>query len=184
MNAWIRPSFWRFPVESWWIGRSMSASKRSTRLSRSRSSTPPRRSARYASTARPLSFGYRAMSPGRNPTRRRISTLSRLASRPSTRAGARCRPDQVEQQAHRGRLAGAVRPEEAEHLTAFDLEIELEDPAPGSVVLRETDRRDDGFDAHVRAERLLKCRSPQTACAVHGLRQEEPLTYGPGPSSL
>ena len=41
----------------------------------------------------------------------------------------RCRPDEVEQDAHRRRLAGAVRPEEAEDLALGDLEVELDDAA-------------------------------------------------------
>ncbi len=36
-----------------------------------------------------------------------------------------CRPDEVEQDAHRRRLAGAVRPEEPEDLALGDLEVEV-----------------------------------------------------------
>ena len=46
MNAWIRPSFWRLPVESSRTGRSSCASKRSASSSRTRRSTPPRSAAR------------------------------------------------------------------------------------------------------------------------------------------
>ena len=42
MNAWISPSFCRLPVDSWRMGRSRSASKRSANESRRRGSTPPR----------------------------------------------------------------------------------------------------------------------------------------------
>src|SRR4029077_20763446 len=39
------------------------------------------------------------------------------------------RPDQVEQDAHRGRLAGPVRSKEPEYLALGDLEVEVDDAA-------------------------------------------------------
>src|SRR5674476_1296528 len=49
----------------------------------------------------------------------------------------RGRPDQVEEGADRGRLAGAVRAKEAEHLALRDGEVDLDDPAVFPVRLRE-----------------------------------------------
>jgi hypothetical protein len=51
------------------------------------------------------------------------------------RGRARGRCDQVQQEPHRGRLAGAVRPQETEDLATLDLEVEIEEPAPFPVVL-------------------------------------------------
>ena len=52
------------------------------------------------------------------------------------RSSPRSRPDQVEQEAHRRRLAGAVRPEESENLAGLDLEIEIEETPARAVILR------------------------------------------------
>ena len=46
----------------------------------------------------------------------------------------RTRPDQVEEQADRRRLAGAVRAEEPEDLALLDLEIDVDDPAMTAVM--------------------------------------------------
>ena len=61
---------------------------------------------------------------------------------------ARGRPDQVQQQSHRGRLARTVGTEKAEHLALLDLQVELEQPTPGAVVLRQTARGNHGLGAH------------------------------------
>src|SRR5207344_1350651 len=45
------------------------------------------------------------------------------------------RADQVEQQADRRRLAGAVRPQEAEDLAGLDREVDVDDPPVRSVAL-------------------------------------------------
>jgi len=57
-------------------------------------------------------------------------------------------PDQAEQEPHGGALAGAVRPEEAEDLAAPHLEVELEQPATGSVVLAQPLRDERRTGAH------------------------------------
>jgi len=56
----------------------------------------------------------------------------------------RRRPDQVEQDAHRCRLAGAIRAKEAEDLALGDLEIELDDAAVLAVALGQSFGADDG----------------------------------------
>ena len=61
---------------------------------------------------------------------------------------ARRRPDQIQEQAHRRRLAGAVRPEEAEHLSLPNLEVEPEQPATRAEVLRQAARRYRRAGAH------------------------------------
>ena len=138
MNAWIRPSFWRLPVESSRTGRSSCASKRSASASRTRRSTPPR------SVGEVVEHGV----AGQLRIQREIARAgSRRAggsrgcrcwlSRPEQLRRAAGRRDQVEQQPHRRRLAGAVRAEEAEDLAALDLEVEVEEAVPGAVVLRE-----------------------------------------------
>src|SRR5207248_9364745 len=47
------------------------------------------------------------------------------------------RPDHPHEQADRGRLAGAVRPEVAEDLLGRDLEVQVEDASAGAVILGE-----------------------------------------------
>ncbi len=54
------------------------------------------------------------------------------------------RADQVEDRADRGRLARAVRPEEAEHLALADLEVDIGDTEVAAVVLGELLGLDDG----------------------------------------
>ena len=54
------------------------------------------------------------------------------------------RPDQVEQDAHRGRLAGAVRSQEPEDLALGDLQIEVDDPPVLPVGLGQSFGLDDG----------------------------------------
>ena len=71
----------------------------------------------------------------------------------------RRRPDQVEQNPHRGRLAGAVRAQEAEDLARGDLEIELDDAAVLAVALGQSFGLDDG--RHAPPSRPTVADSPQ-----------------------
>ena len=54
------------------------------------------------------------------------------------------RPDEIEQDPHRRRLARAVRSEETEDLALGDLEVELDDAAMRAVALRQALGLDDG----------------------------------------
>ncbi len=54
------------------------------------------------------------------------------------------RPDKVEEQPDRRRLAGAVRPEEAEDLALLDRQVDVDDPPMLAVVLRQALGLDDG----------------------------------------
>jgi hypothetical protein len=64
------------------------------------------------------------------------------------RCGARGGADEVQQQPHRGRLPGAVGAQEAEHLTALHLEVQLEEAPSGAEVLREPVGGDGGAVGH------------------------------------
>jgi len=57
-------------------------------------------------------------------------------------------PELPQQEAHRGRLPGAVGTEEAEHLAAADAEGQSEHPAAAAEVLRQSDRPDRELAAH------------------------------------
>ena len=69
------------------------------------------------------------------------------------------RPDEVEEQAHRRRLPGAVRAEEPEQLTPFDVEVQVEQAVPLPEVLREGTRTDGDVGRH-RNHAMRGARSP------------------------
>ena len=137
MNAWIRPSFWRLPVDSSWIGRSSCGVE----------AFGERVAHRAVDTAAELG----QVVQHRRAAQRRVEgevagqeadpPPDLQAVRPAVETEQRRRPggrlDQVEQQPHRRRLARAVRAEETEDLAARDLEIEIEEPVPLAVVLRQ-----------------------------------------------
>ena len=72
----------------------------------------------------------------------------------------------IEQQAHRRRLAGAVRSEEAEDLTALDPEIELEDAMPVPGVLAQARRLDRLVDSSMLAPRSALAGSPSDCAGL------------------
>ena len=86
-----------------------------------------------------------ARSAGRTGRTRRGGSRCAGGSRPGRpwrldaedAGAARGRPDQVEQQPDRRRLAGAVRTEEAEDLALLDREVDVDDPAVRAVGLGE-----------------------------------------------
>ena len=137
------------------------ASKRSASSSRTRRSTPPRSSAKKSRTARAGEPRVQLEVAGEeaDPAADLEALLAGVEAEHGRRAGRR--PDEVEEQAHRRRLPGAVRAEEAEHLTAFDLEVQVEQTVPLPEVLRESARADGGVGRH-RNHAMSGARSPGT----------------------
>ena len=101
-----------------------SSSNRSSSSSRRCGSSPPRSRPSRSMVSPPVSVGQSMTSPGTYASRRCSATASRQGSPPSSRDGAGVGPQQAEQDADGGRLARAVRAEEAVHLARTDGQVE------------------------------------------------------------
>ena len=129
MNAWTIPTFWRLPRESDLIGRSSSRSNRSASACAASSDVEP---TELREVAEHLASGEVLVEAevARADSRCGVGASGRdRGSSPNTSHAAAGRPDQVEQEPDRRRLAGAVRPEEAEDLPGLDLEVDGVDTA-------------------------------------------------------
>ena len=144
MNACTSPTFWRLPFESAPIGRSSSSSSRSASAGARAEVGEP---AQLREVGEELARGQPLVEPQvagqvADPAAHARGRAARVDAEqldPPAR-----RPDQVEQQPDRRRLAGAVRPEEAEHLAGLDLEVEVDDAALAAVQLGQSFGADDG----------------------------------------
>ena len=142
-RAMITPTFCLLPLLYSRKRRLGSSSKRSISDAWYAGSTPPRRLAKYSRVClpgQPVVEGELARDVADPPVDGdRVGVrLDAEDHRPA--AG---RPDQVEQGPDRGRLAGAVRPEEPEHLALLDAQVDVDDPAVGAVGLGELFGLDD-----------------------------------------
>ena len=148
MNAWMSPSFWRFPLESWRTGRSRTTPKRSQSRSRNDSSTVPRSRASESSCSRPVSRSDRRvtwqipqMAPGSNARRPGVVAKDRRA--------APAWSEETNEESDRRALPRAVRPEKAEHFARLDAEVEVgERPEFLSVRLGQAGNLDRGPSRH------------------------------------
>ncbi len=113
--------------------------------------------------------------------------LERLALtvEPENGRTAAARPQQVQQQPHRRRLAGAVGAEEAEDLAGLHLKRQRLDADDTAVVLREVVRLDGGRHRRYRPRCRASSRSAAVSTACTGSADPSPsMTMSPGPGTI